>query len=87
MTRSHTYCFKLVNLLFSMEVTKLNEEAVWGGELTRLKEIQETEQLLYIVLQRCARQQNLVFLEETKCNLKYNPSQFCHYHNITSPSF
>lgn len=52
------------HLLFSLEVSKLLHEGVFGGEACRLQEVEQAEELLHCVLEGSTRQQDLVLLKE-----------------------
>lgn len=58
-------CVYVSYLLFCFEVSKVSEEFGLRGELSRLKEMKQTEEFLHSVLERSAGQQHFVFLGET----------------------
>ena len=60
---SHTtYCFQLLNLLLCLQLAKLLQEGKVGGKGLRLKKVQETEELIYTVLEGSAGEQHTMLL-------------------------
>ena len=57
-----TYSFQLLNLFLCLQLAKLLQEGEVGGKGLRLKEVQETEELIYAVLERSACEQHTMLL-------------------------
>ena len=57
-----TYSFQLLNLFLRLQLAKLLQEGKVGGKGLWLKEIQETEEFIYTVLERSAREQHTMLL-------------------------
>ena len=55
-----TYRFELFNLFLRLQVPKLLQESNMGGKGARLKEVEQTEQLLNTVLKRSACEEDPV---------------------------
>ena len=57
-----TYRFQLLNLLLCLQLAKLLQEGKVGGKGLRLKKVQETEELIYTVLEGSAGEQHTMLL-------------------------
>ena len=57
-----TYSFQLLNLFLCLQLAKLLQEGEVGGKGLRLKEVQETEEFIYAVLERSACEQHTMLL-------------------------
>ena len=57
-----TYSFQLLNLFLRLQLAKLLQEGEVRGKGLWLKEVQETEELIYAVLERSACEQHTMLL-------------------------
>ena len=65
-THKHTHTLQLLDLIFSFQIAKLLKEGIPRGKLGWLQEVEQTEQLLYAILQGGACQENTVLLRRER---------------------
>ena len=65
-THKHTHTLQLLDLIFSFQIAKLLKEGIPRGKLGWLQEVEQTEQLLYAVLEGGACQENTVLLRRER---------------------